>query len=360
LSPPDSAIGDNVTITADIGNQGNSRTQDSAVNLYIEDTLIESRDLPPIDAGNSLAIPFSWTNQAGNHTIKIIVDPNNTVIETNEANNDKEIELSVLTPDLVVQDLRWEANSEVTDNQIDFTVTVQNIGSGRAAPNKLEYIFDDMAPAYLDIALLQAGQAIDLSFSIILSPGSHTTKIIADANGDVTELDETNNEKDFTFNTIVPDLIVRTITWSPLNAKVGDKITIEAKIDNQGAIKAIDPLVTLLVDGAEAGSVTVPEVDVDTDATADFPWTLAAGQHEISVIANSDNAVQESNTANNIKTRTLSFEDATVPVKSAGLPIIPSTDKGFLSSYWWILLLLAAILGIGAFVVALKAARNKY
>jgi len=78
------------------------------------------------------------------------------------------------------------------------------------------------------------------------------------------------------------------------------------------------------------------------------------------VIANSDNAVQESNTANNIKTRTLSFEDATVPVKSAGLPIIPATDKGFLSSYWWILLLLAAILGIGAFVVALRAAKNKY
>jgi subtilase family serine protease len=360
VSPPNSAIGDKITITCNIANQGNSKTQDSAVNLYIDDTLIESRALPPIDAGSSLAVPFSWTSTAGNHTIKIIVDPNNTVIETNEANNEKEMEFSVLTPDLVVQDLRWETNSRVTNNQIDFTVTVQNIGSVSAGTNKLEYIFDNMAPVYKDIPLLQAGQATDLSFSIVLSPGSHTAIIIADANGNVTEFDETNNENDFAFNTVVPDLIVRTITWTPLNAKIGDKITITAKIDNQGAAKAIDPLVTLLVDGAEAGSVTLPEVDVDTGATADFPWTLTAGRHEISVIANSDNAVRKHNTTNNVKTRTLSFADTTVPVKSAGLPIVPSTNKGFLGSWWWILLLLAAILGIGAFVVAYRAAKNKY
>jgi subtilase family serine protease len=146
-----------------------------------------------------------------------------------------------------------------------------------------------------------------------------------------------------------------------LDAKIGDKITITAKVDNQGIEKAINPRITLYIDGIEVDSADVPDIDIDSEASVDFSWTVTAGEHEISVIANSDNAVLESNVSNNVKSRSISFDNPTTTVKkSAGLPIVSSTGKGFLNSWWWLLLLLAALLGVGAFVTAMRTQKKKY
>ena len=361
VSPPDAAIGDTVVITATINNRGSSKTEKSLVTLYIDGTLIVSHDLPPINAGSSADASFNWITEAGTHTIKIVADINNTVIESDEVNNDKDIQFAILTPDLVVQDFHWDTNNQLASNEINFTVTVKNTGTGEAGDSKLEYYFEDTPALTKDIPPIPAGQTAELSFTSILSPGSHTAYIVVDSANDVAELNEDNNSSTFPISTVVPDLVVRTVTWSPLDAKIGDKITITAKVENQGIAKATFARTTLFIDGTEAGYVDTPEIDADSTATADFPWTVTAGPHEISVLANSNNTVLESNLTNNAKSRSISFENPTLPVKkSASLPVVPLKDKGFLNSWWWLLLLVAGVLGVGAFTAALRAAKKKY
>jgi len=360
-SPTNASRGDALVITTSIKNQGRSKTQSSLVALYVDGNLIASQDLPPIDTGESLDRSFNWVAEAGTHTFKITADIDNTVIETDETNNDKEIQFSTMTPDLVVQGLRWETGNQLNSNEVNFTITVKNIGTGTAGAYKLKYSFDDNPAIIKDMLPIPAGKTAELTFVSILSTGSHTADITVDSNNDVVELNEDNNESNLTFSTIAPDLVVRTITWAPLDAKIGDTITITAKVENQGSAKAIKPRLALSVDGVAAGYADIPEVDIDSVATINFSWTAIAGQHEISVLANSDNTVLESNVSNNAKSRSISFEKPAVPVKkAAGLPAVPSADKGFLNTWWWLLLLVAALLGIGAFVSAFRAARKKY
>jgi subtilase family serine protease len=361
VSPPDSAIGATVVITATIKNQGSSKTQTSLVTLYIDGILAASQELPPIDAGQSRDASFNWITEANTHTFKITADINNTVIESDETNNDKQIQFSTMTPDLVVQNCSWNTANQLNSNEVNFTITVKNIGTGAAGAYKLKYSFDDTSAVIKDMLPLPAGQTAELSFTSILSTGAHTAYITVDSNNAVAELKEDNNASVFNFSTIAPDLVVRTVTWTPLDAKIGDKMTITARVENQGAAKATKPRVALLIDGASAGYVDVPEIDINSVATVDFSWTATAGQHEISVLANSNNTVLESNISNNSKSRTISFEKPTVPVKkSDSLPAVTATDKGFLNSWWWLLLLIAGVLGVAAFVTALRAAKKKY
>ncbi|MFA5308299.1 MAG: CARDB domain-containing protein [Dehalococcoidales bacterium] len=361
VSPLDVAVGDTVSVIATIKNQGKSVTQPSLATLYVDGALVDSTELPPIGIGASYDVSLDWVTEAGTHTFKITADIDNTVIESDEVNNDKEMKFATLTPDLVVQDFFWETNNELASNEIHCIITVKNAGTGTAGSSQLKYYFEDTPAFTEDMPPILPGETAEYSFSTILSSGAHSAFIIVDYFDDVEELDEDNNQDIFTFDTIVPDLIIRSITWSPLDVKIGDEVTITAKVENQGIAKAVAPRMTLYVDGVEAGYTDIPEIEMDSIVTADFTWTVIAGDHEITVLANSDNLVVESNFSNNAKTRTISFEAPLTPTKvNAGLPDVTGTNKGFLNSWWWVLLLVAALLGVGAFITAMRAAKKKY
>ena len=223
---------------------------------------------------------------------------------------------------MVIQSISWETADQLSSNEVNFTITVKNIGTGTAGDFKLKYSFDDTPIVIKDMLPLAAGATAEFSFIAILSLDSHTANIIIDSDNDVIELDEDNNVNIYSFSTIAADLIVRTITWSPLDAGIGDIITITAKVENRGTIKATNTRMTLTIDGAAVGYVDVPEIDADASATVDFSWTAMEGQHEISVLADADQTILESNESNNIKVRSISFEKpAVVTKKAAALPV---------------------------------------
>ena len=63
-------------------------------------------------------------------------------------------------------------------------------------------------------------------------------KVIIDPYQQITESDKTNNERTVTLSALLPDLIIRDITWSPTEVAVGDNVTFTAIIKNQGTGKA--------------------------------------------------------------------------------------------------------------------------
>jgi len=359
-SPSDAKIGDNVTITATIKNQGASQAQNSQVACDVDGLRIASQDLPEINAGGSVTRTFKWVAEAGMHNIIITADPDNLVTEADETNNDGEIEFSTLTSDLVIKDISWIMESPLIYDEVNFTITIENQGTGDAGNCQLRYFIDETPAVVADIAPIPAGGIFEYKFASTLKRGSHTVNAAIDVNNMVTESDETNNSGLLSFSTTIPDLIIKSIACAPLNANVGDNVTITVKVENQGRGKALKPRLALSIDGSPMDYVEIPEINMGATATANFTWKATAGPHEISATADVDQTVLESNETNNTKSYTITIgTQEGSPAKPAKPNISSSANKGFISSWWWLLLVGAAVLGGLAFMSALITSKRK-
>ncbi|OGO19754.1 MAG: hypothetical protein A2Z15_08125 [Chloroflexi bacterium RBG_16_50_11] len=360
FSSPDVKVGDSLVINASIKNQGNSKTETSLVNCYVDGVKIASQELPSIDIGGTVSKDFSWVAEAGIHTFRITIDTYNTVIEFNETNNEKEMKYATATPDLIIEGMGWTTSDQLTSNEVTFTITIKNIGAGTAGESQVKYSFDSSPADFKDIAPIPAGETAAFSFVAILSTGQHTASVITDYYDVIAELDENNNQSTISFSTLSADLIIRTISYSPLDAAIGDTITITVKLENRGSAKATNVRLALSIDGSIVDYADLPEMDLATPITADFSWVVTESQHEIAVFADADESIVESNELNNTKSRTVSFAKTAAPAKeSAGTNSANTSDAGFIGSYWWVLLLFAALLGGGAFFSTIRALKKR-
>ena len=360
FSPSDARIGDTLVITAYIKNQGSSKTENSQIDFYVDGIKIASQELLSIGTGESVTKVFNWVAEAGIHTFKITIDANNTVIEINETNNEKEKDCAIATPDLIVEDISWTTSNQLNNNEATLTITIKNIGTGPAGEFQVKYSLDSSPADMKNIASIQAGETAAFSFITILSTGQHTASITADYNDVIIELDENNNEKIISFSTLAPDLVIHTITYSPLDAGAGDMITITVKLENRGTAIASNLQLALSIDGSIVDYTSIEEMDIAAITTIEFTWEATEGQHEIAVFADADQTIFESNEINNSKSRTVSFEKPGTPAnKSSGTTNTSANDGGLVEQWWWLLLLIAGLLCVAAFISTFRLLRKR-
>lgn len=358
---PEAALsGEKVIITASVMNERGSKTPESTAEFYIDEESIGSAILRGLEAGETGEVSLEWTAEPGNHIIKVTADINKSVMEINETNNDAETVFATTTPDLAVDNIFWLADSVSGGNDVSFTIVISNKGACASGAFSIEYSFDNAAPSRYTAASIPGCSTFELSISPILSEGQHTVTILLDTENDVSESDETNNQLVFPFSTIAADLIIRSITWSPMTAGIGDVITISAKIENTGQIAAGSTCFTLSIDGVEAGTFTSGEIDSGDTISADFTWTALEGEHTIEILADTAQSVTESNETNNLKSRVISFAKPEAAEKN--LPIITTnatTGGGLLETWWWVFLLAGGALGLGVLYNTIRNMRQK-
>ncbi|MFC2066785.1 CARDB domain-containing protein, partial [Chloroflexota bacterium] len=88
MLPENPSKGDAITFTVTIKNQGSGRSYYSNVAFYIDDAYLTSGHVDLIDVSASANVTFNWTAQAGSHVIKAVADPNDSLIESDETNNE--------------------------------------------------------------------------------------------------------------------------------------------------------------------------------------------------------------------------------------------------------------------------------
>ncbi len=359
-SPSNASIGDTVTFTVTLVNQGSNKSQITEAAYYIDGLLAGSLDLPEIESAAAITRSFDWAAVAGIHNIGITADTNNLVTESDETNNNKEISFSTMTPDLIVEDISWLMEYPLTSDDVTFAITIKNQGSDTAGSSYLTYSIDGSPSLPKDIESIPAGETLTVSFISILESGPHTVDVLIDPDDEITEIEETNNENNLSFSTSAPDLAVKSIKWTPLTALPGDTITITATVENRGRNEATDPRLTLHVDGSSVAYLDIAGIKPGATLTSEFSWTAEAGLHEIAVYADIDGLLLESNETNNMIARSFTLEEPAAPAKRTPTPVTGSlTDKGFLESSWWIIMLAAGLLGGTAFITALKSFRKK-
>ena len=306
-SPSNPNVGSTVIFSITIRNQGAVAAKSNRVDFYIDGISRGYKDVERIDPGGTLAKTFSWFAKAGQHDIKAIVDQNDGVPESDEGNNEMTVLFSALLPDLIIDDISWSPTEPSLSDNVSFTATVTNQGSGVSGNSTINFYVDD---AYLDTertSKLEAGASENVTFSWIAKSGTNVIKVVIATGGFITESDETNNEKTVTLSPSLSDLIIDSITWSPAAPSVRDNITFTVTVENQGSGDSDESRVDLYIDGVSTGYKTLEQIDAGDDKQVTFTWRAEEGSHQIQAVVDRLDDVPESEESNNEKTVTFSI-----------------------------------------------------
>jgi M6 family metalloprotease-like protein len=106
--------GQEVYFDAFIKNSGVVPSNFASVSLSIDGTPVQSVNMPIVDTNTTVTVRFGpWTAKSGVHSVRVVADASDDVVERNEANNALSKNFEFSTKDIVVDE--WFATTLVAD-----------------------------------------------------------------------------------------------------------------------------------------------------------------------------------------------------------------------------------------------------
>ncbi|MFH1652250.1 MAG: CARDB domain-containing protein [Chloroflexota bacterium] len=300
--PTSPSVGDTVTFTVIVENQGNGRSDSTNLAYYIEASVTGSQPIPAIDAGSTAKHTFTWTAEAGKRPVKVVADVTKTCLESLEDNNEKVVEFTPVAPDLVVQSITWEPVAPIVGDKITFTVDLKNQSSGKASASHASLYINNVLLGSKSIGIIEANGEANETFTWTVAPGQQNVRAVADSSNQNLENDENNNEKTFAFLPAAPDLVIQDIAIVPQDPSPGDKVTFTISVKNRGDGRAEYSHLSYDIDGTPRGYDEIQEIAAGAVVSRTFTWTAENGTHTVTAVADADENLVESAEDNNIKT----------------------------------------------------------
>ncbi|WP_315094386.1 CARDB domain-containing protein [uncultured Cellulomonas sp.] len=189
-----------ITLAATVRNGGNLASAATTVDLTVDGARVDSVAVPALAAGQSATVSKAiGTRPAGSYTIGAVVDPANTVVEQNDANNafsnpTKFVVTEAPGPDLQVLAIASNPANPAVGSSVSFTATVKNRGSSAAAASTTRLVVGATTLNGATGALASGATAtVALSGTWTATTGGATLTATADATNAVAETNEANN-----------------------------------------------------------------------------------------------------------------------------------------------------------------------
>ncbi|MCU4140178.1 MAG: hypothetical protein MW690_001654 [Methanophagales archaeon] len=158
---------------------------------YLEESSeIFTTSIPKLDINETVNISANWTaSSCGERFIIAIIDPENSVPEYNESNNNLAQFITVQTADLKVCNIsfRWLNGSQISEKEIikhgdnlTITANVTNIGVENASEFYIQFLVDDIPIKNETIPGLAKGSIISVNANWTAIVGEHVIKVEAD------------------------------------------------------------------------------------------------------------------------------------------------------------------------------------
>lgn len=270
----------------------------------------------------------AWLAVAGTHTLTATVDSDDSVSESNEANNQFQAPLAVTArqPDLIVTSVNYFPSASLLEgNYVIFSATIANQGTGALTvgqPVQVSFALDG-APASGWATLTNSLSPGESAIVTVAPPtnggfstywqavaGIHTLQATADPTGLINESNEANNQAQATLTVAPrqPDLVITGVSFTPLAPVAGNSVTFSAVITNQGRAALASGLnvqVSFSIDGAPASSWAVLTNSLaaggaaTVTCTAAMAWPAVAGTHTVVASVDTTGLVGESSETNN-------------------------------------------------------------
>ena len=276
-SNPTPSVGDKITITAVVKNNG-AAAKSFSVDLY------KNLDNPPsapstgdmtktvrsLAANSSTSLTFTNVSydRAGTKQLWVLADSTAQVDEgEHENNNYRGLNIDVKPaitpkPDLIVESVTPSNPAPSVGDKITITAVVRNIGDATAKSFSVDLYKDLGSPPQSPstgemtkaVTSLKPSSSTTIKFTNVSydQAGMYTLWVLADSSGQVDEGEnEGNNCKGVDIEVIPvlkPDLVVEKVAVSNYYPRVGENVTVEVIIKNRGSAPAKQFSVNLYVD----------------------------------------------------------------------------------------------------------------
>ncbi|MBS71595.1 MAG: hypothetical protein CMO20_01395 [Thermoplasmata archaeon] len=347
--------GDSKSVSVRLKNQGTASSGSFYWGIYLStDTTITTNDIEldtwyksSISSGStsyqskSVTIPATITG--GYYYVGAIVDTNSQVSETNENNNDDYdtgrvhvYELADLVPRTTSSSCSTPSTGTVGD-YLDSSISIQyendvssSHGQSTGSFDWAMYLSSDSSITTSDIQVgndqysssLSSGSYRTDSLSTSnripssMSAGTYYWGYILDVNSDVDESSETNNARtcgQVTIQDDLPDIVADDIDTSSSSAVMGDTITVNYRIENDGTdytgtfywelYLSTDRTITtndVYVDEFSRSSISPGSYASGYQYNVQIPTGINPGYYYLGMIADSRSSVTELDETNNV------------------------------------------------------------
>ncbi len=305
LTPQQPINGYTLKFTIAVSNRGEAKSGSSRLACSIDDRLIDSAWITGINPGDTVQAIFNWKASAGPHIVKAKIDDNDSVAETDENNNEKSFAFSVLAPDLEIESISWSPENPSNGEKVTISATVKNRGTLPATGSTMNLKIDGNSRGNREIPGLEAGASRTVSYIWMALPGPHTFEATADLYDYVKESDETNNGKTRDYATAAPDIVIDSITWSPLSRSGSDNVIMTIKVGNCGSGRAGSFWLAYYVDDSLQTEEYIEGLKAGGSVSLKYTWIPGLNAREFKAIANPRGELYENNETNNEMTVTL-------------------------------------------------------
>jgi uncharacterized repeat protein (TIGR01451 family) len=299
LSPQDPIIGDIVTITVVVKNQGSVDAGPNSVTCYMDSNVLDTKAITSLGPGITKAVTFTWTAVKGSHVVKAIADASGAITETDETNNVRTYNFSTLAADLVVQSVVWSPQNPSNGDNVIFTVIIRNQGTSKSSMTDVTLYVDGVSKGSQNIDIINPSSTVTKTLNWVASAGQHTIKVVVDKDNYVKESDESNNEQSFPFSTESPDLVVQTVSWTPQYPVRNDLVTFIATVKNQGSGRSESCSLGYYIDDSFVSEIPVNALEAGASSYITFTWIALPNAHNLKLVIDYYQTVAESDETNN-------------------------------------------------------------
>jgi subtilase family serine protease len=299
--PDEPTVGDEVTFTVRITNQGFSANGQTRFHYYVGRLYSGVETVPSIAATTTYSAHFNWTAIAESENVTIIIDPNLQVTESNEDNNELVEALTVKASDLIVQNMSWTPQKPLPGEVMTIKATVFNQGDGDAGSSQINFYVDDELLGSETLRTINASSSLSANFTWTVTDGSHTLKVFADSRRLVDESDEENNEKVLDYP-VPPDLIIDLLERLPIFVSDGEPLEFTVRVRNQGQSSSDSFFIGIYIDANYVGYLPIDALEPGGSGNGTYTWMAKTGVHTFSATADHQDKIVEMDEANNNST----------------------------------------------------------
>ncbi|GIF68311.1 hypothetical protein Ais01nite_63460 [Asanoa ishikariensis] len=191
-----------ITLSATVRNAGTAAAGATTVNFSLGGLVVGSANVGGLAVGASQTVTFNaGTRSQGSYAVTAVVDPSNTIIEQNDANNSATASSQLVVaqapgPDLQVTGVTNNPSNPAVGAAVSFTVSVNNRGTTTAAAS-VTRVSVGSTTLNTNTGTIAAGATatVAVSGTWTATSGGATITATADATNVVAETNETNNTR---------------------------------------------------------------------------------------------------------------------------------------------------------------------
>ena len=184
--------GENVTFKVDLASYGtfNSSDENVGIRMIVDGEVVDEREVM-VKAYSSNSTYFTWKALGGEHEIKFVVDPENSICEANEENNVKTISIDVKKLDILIENVKVTPCPAFEGETVKVEATLTCINTIEEINVSVHFIVDGKI---VDSKIMRISEGTYIiSFNWRALEGTHNLTILANLEGDIAEEDTENN-----------------------------------------------------------------------------------------------------------------------------------------------------------------------